>query len=98
MGETEATQEYLPHGVDGKTEILRDVVTHPKSQSCPVPKQVSNLVQSFGRKTHLETLTWWGPQDEGSNVGKWPLREEVNPHEINKSGQCTFSQGNTKAR
>lgn len=58
MGETEATQEYLPHGVDGKTEILRDVVTHPKSQSCPVPKEVSNLVQSFGREntpedTHL---------------------------------------------
>ena len=54
MGEIEAaTQEYPPHGGNGKTEILADVVTHPKSQRWPVPKQVSNLVQFFGRKTHI---------------------------------------------
>ena len=30
-------------------------MTHPKSQRLPVPKQVSNLVQFFGRKKKKHT-------------------------------------------
>lgn len=62
----------------GKTKILGDVVIHPKSQRYRFQKFGSVLWQKKKRKkAHLETLTWWDPQDKGRKCWKMAFKKLI---------------------